>query len=170
VDFKEIIRTIPDFPEKGILYRDITTVLNNPEHLAAAIDAVAETLKGVDFDIIAGPESRGFIFGVPVAYKLNKGFAPIRKAGKLPYKTISRSYDLEYGKATMEMHVDAIAPGQRVVVVDDLLATGGTCKAMCDLIKSAGGEIAALSFFIELEALKGRELLKGYDIRTVVQY
>ena len=123
-----------------------------------------------DFDLILGPESRGFIFGVPIAYNLEKGFVPVRKAGKLPYKTVAKTYDLEYGQATIEIHVDAIQPGDKVVIVDDLLATGGTTKAMIELVESMGGQVVKLVYLIELEFLKGRELLKGYDIHSVIQY
>jgi len=170
MDFKQVIRSIPDFPEEGVLFRDITTVLQNPKALNASIDAMCDTLKNVDFDLVVGPESRGFIFGVPAAYKLGKGFVPIRKAGKLPYSTISKTYSLEYGEATIELHTDAIQKGQRVVIIDDLLATGGTCKAMCEMIEEVGGVVAAMTFFIELEALKGRDVLKGYPIQSIVQY
>ena len=170
MDFKEVIRTIPDFPEEGILFRDITTVLQTPKALNASIDAICESMKDEDFDIVVGPESRGFIFGVPVAYKLNKGFIPIRKAGKLPAEIISKSYSLEYGQATIEMHKDAIKKGQKVVIVDDLLATGGTCKAMCELIEEAGGIVSLMSFFIELEDLAGRDVLKGYNIKSIIKY
>jgi len=170
VDFTKIIRTIPDFPEKGVLFRDITTILQEPEALRAAIDALDKSLEKIDFDIIVGPESRGFIFGVPLAYNLNKGFIPIRKKGKLPYKTISKEYELEYGKATIEMHIDSIKPGQKVVIVDDLLATGGTCKAICELIEEAGGEVVSLNFFIELLGLNGREKFEGYNIESIVKY
>ena len=170
MDFTKVIRTIPDFPEKGIMFRDITTVLKDGDALHAAVDKTCEELEGVDFDIVIGPESRGFIFGTPVAYKLNKGFVPARKAGKLPYKTLAKAYDLEYGTATIEIHEDAIKKGQKVVIVDDLLATGGTCKALCELIESCGGIVAAIVFFIELEELKGRDVLKGYNVSSLVKY
>ena len=166
----EAIRTIPDFPETGIIFRDITTVLQNPRTLALAVDTLADTLAGLDFDLVIGPESRGFIFGVPIAYKLHKGFIPVRKKGKLPYATVRKSYDLEYGSAEIEMHSDAIERGQRVVVIDDLLATGGTCKALAHLVEEVGGVIAAMAFLIELEALKGRELLRGYKVHSIIQY
>ena len=166
----DIIRTVPDFPEAGIIFRDITTVLQNPHTLAFAIDAIADKLTGMDFDLVVGPESRGFIFGVPIAYKLHKGFVPVRKKGKLPYITVTKSYNLEYGSAEIEMHKDAIAKGQRVVVIDDLLATGGTCKALTELVEEIGGIVASLVFLIELEALKGRELLKGYNVHSIIQY
>jgi len=169
-DLKEIIRTIPDFPEKGILFRDITPILQNPDYLKGAIDKMEDMLSGMDFDLIAGAESRGFIFGVPLCCAMAKGFIPIRKAGKLPYKTFTKTYQLEYGSATVEMHADAIVPGQRVVIVDDLLATGGTCKAITELIEEAGGKVAGMCFLIELLALNGREYNKGYDIKSVLQY
>ncbi|KAI4453206.1 single-stranded-dna-specific exonuclease recj [Holotrichia oblita] len=160
LDLKEIIRTIPDFPEEGVMFRDITTVLQNPDALKFAIDKMADVVKDLDFDLIAGPESRGFIFGVPLSYILGKGFIPVRKAGKLPYGTISKTYSLEYGKATVEIHKDAILPGQKIVIIDDLLATGGTCKAIADLITEAGGQVVGMCFLIELLALCGRELNK----------
>lgn len=170
MDFKNVIRDIPDFPEKGILFRDITTVLLEPDALTASVDAIVEKLSGLEFDYIAGPESRGFIFGMPVAYKLNKGFIPVRKAGKLPYKTVSKTYSLEYGAATIEIHKDAIKPGQRIVVIDDLLATGGTCKALAELVEEIGGVVSGMIFFIELEELCGRNLLSGYNIHSIVKY
>jgi len=170
MDFTKVIRSIPDFPEEGILFRDITTVLRDPQALTASIEAICESLKDEEFDLVVGPESRGFIFGVPVAYKLNKGFIPIRKAGKLPAEVLSKSYSLEYGQATIEMHKDAIKKGQKVVIIDDLLATGGTCKAMCELIEEAGGIVSVMSFFIELEDLKGRDILEGYNIKSIVKY
>lgn len=170
MNLKDAIRTIPDFPEKGIQFRDITTILQDPKYLKASIDAITDILKDVDFDIVLGPESRGFIFGMPCAYNLNKGFAPVRKIGKLPYKTIQKTYDLEYGTATMEMHIDAIKPGQKVVIIDDLLATGGTCKALAELVEEAGGIIVAMVFFIELEGLNGRETLSGYNISSIIKF
>lgn len=170
MDFTKVIRSIPDFPEKGVLFRDITTVLKEPEYLRAAVDELCNSLKKVDFDIIIGPESRGFIFGVPVAYAMNKGFVPVRKSGKLPAETISKEYELEYGKATIELHKDAIKPGQKIVIVDDLLATGGTSKAICELIEEMGGKVVSLEFFIELLGLNGKERLKGYNINSIVKY
>ena len=170
MDFTKVIRTIPDFPEKGIMFRDITTVLHDGEALHASVEAICEQVKGLDFDLVLGPESRGFIFGTPVAYKLKKGFVPVRKAGKLPHKTLSKSYDLEYGSATIEIHADAIKKGDKVVIVDDLLATGGTCKAICELVEECGGIIEAIIFFIELEELNGREKLEGYNISSLVKY
>jgi adenine phosphoribosyltransferase len=169
-ELTDVIRAIPDFPEPGVIFRDITTVLQNPRTLALAVDAITDRLKGVEFDLVIGPESRGFIFGVPAAYKLGKGFIPVRKKGKLPYKTVKKSYDLEYGSAEIEMHSDAIAKGQRVAVIDDLLATGGTCKALAEIVEEVGGVVAAMVFLIELGPLKGRDLLKGYNVQSVIQY
>ena len=170
MDFKQVIRTIPDFPEKGIMFRDITTVLHNPAALVMAVDQIVDNIRGINFDLIAGPESRGFIFGTPAAYILKKGFVPVRKAGKLPYKTISKSYSLEYGEASLEIHEDAISKGQRIIIVDDLLATGGTSKAIADLVEEAGGVIVHMAFFIELEALGGRGFIGDYDISSLVKY
>lgn len=170
MDLKDVIRTIPDFPEPGILFRDITTVLQDPDALRQAIDQVVDSLTGVDFDLVVGPESRGFIFGVPVSYIMKKGFIPARKAGKLPYKTVAKTYKLEYGSAAVELHEDAIKPGQRVVIVDDLLATGGTCKALVELIEEMGGVVVAMTFLIELDELGGRSLLNGYNVSSVLNY
>lgn len=170
MDFKNLIRTIPDFPNKGILFRDITTVLKDPEGLHNSINEMSEKLKHIDFDIVIGPESRGFIFGVPIAYNMKKSFVPARKAGKLPHETISKTYELEYGSATIEIHKDAIKKGQKVVIADDLLATGGTCKAICQLIEEVGAELVGMVFFIEIEHLNGREALKGYPVHSIVKY
>lgn len=170
MNLKKHIREIPDFPIPGILFRDITTVLKDPVALKSAIDAVAAQLNGLEFDTILGPESRGFIFGVPVAYNIGKGFVPVRKAGKLPAETAAKEYALEYGTAKIEIHKDAIAPGQRFVIVDDLLATGGTAKAVVDLIKEMGGIVVAHVYFIELAELGGRAVLEGEDVRTVLVY
>ena len=167
---EDYVRNIPDFPEKGIIFRDITTVIQSPEGLKLAIDGINEKLKGVDYDVVVGPESRGFIFGVPVAYANGKGFVPVRKKGKLPCETISQDYELEYGTATIEMHKDAIVPGQKVVIVDDLIATGGTTEAIIKLIEQLGGEVVKIIFLIELEGLKGREKLSGYDVDAVIKY
>lgn len=167
---EDYVRSIPDFPEKGIIFRDITTVIQSPEGLKLAIDGINEKLKGVDYDVVVGPESRGFIFGVPVAYANGKGFVPVRKKGKLPCETISQDYELEYGTATIEMHKDAIVPGQKVVIVDDLIATGGTTEAIIKLIEQLGGEVVKIIFLIELEGLKGREKLSGYDVDSVIKY
>jgi adenine phosphoribosyltransferase len=167
---EDYVRSIPDFPEKGIIFRDITTVLQDADGLQLAIDGIQKSLEGVDFDIVVGPESRGFIFGVPIAYNLKKGFVPVRKKGKLPCETISKEYDLEYGSAVIEIHKDAIKPGQKVVIIDDLMATGGTIEAIIDLIKQLGGEVVKICFLMELAGLKGRERLKGYDISSVICY
>ena len=167
---EDYVRSIPDFPEKGIIFRDITSVIQSPEGLKLAIDGINESLKDVDYDVVVGPESRGFIFGVPVAYANGKGFVPVRKKGKLPCETISEDYSLEYGTATIEMHKDAIVPGQKVVIVDDLIATGGTTEAIIKLIERLGGEVAKVVFLIELEGLNGREKLAGYDVDSVIKY
>lgn len=167
---EEYVRSIPDFPEEGIIFRDVTSVLQDPDGLALSIDSIKEKLDGIDFDIIAGTESRGFIFGVPVAYALHKAFVPIRKKGKLPCETISASYDLEYGSATIEMHKDAIKPGEKVVLIDDLIATGGTIEACIHMIEELGGEVVKIVFLMELAGLKGRERLEGYDVDSVIVY
>lgn len=170
MNLKDTIRSIKDFPEKGIIFRDITTLLKNPEALRQAVDEIEASLADVDYDIIVAPESRGFIFGMPLAYNRGKGFVPIRKKGKLPAETVSREYALEYGTATIEMHVDALKKGQKVVIIDDLLATGGTAKAMIELVESVGAEVSALCFLIELDDLKGRDFLKGYNVKTILNY
>lgn len=167
---EDYVRSIPDFPEEGIIFRDITSVIQNPEGLTLAIDGIQALLKDVDFDVVVGPESRGFIFGVPIAYNNHKGFVPVRKKGKLPCETISEEYALEYGTATIEMHKDAIQPGQKVVIVDDLIATGGTTEAVIHLIESLGGEVVKVVFLMELEGLKGRERLKDYAVDAVIKY
>lgn len=167
---EDYVRSIPDFPEKGIIFRDITSVIQSPEGLKLAIDGINESLKDVDYDVVVGPESRGFIFGVPVAYANGKGFVPVRKKGKLPCETISEDYSLEYGTATIEMHKDAIVPGQKVVIVDDLIATGGTTEDIIKLIERLGGEVVKIVFLIELEGLNGREKLAGYDVDSVIKY
>ncbi len=167
---EEYVRSIPDFPEKGIIFRDVTSVLQDAEGLKLAIDSMIKLLDGVEFDVIAGTESRGFIFGVPIAYALGKPFIPIRKKGKLPCETISATYDLEYGSAEIEMHKDSILPGQRVVLVDDLIATGGTIEACTRLIEELGGKVAKIIFLMELAGLKGREKLASYDVASVITY
>ncbi|PHV71649.1 adenine phosphoribosyltransferase [Sporanaerobium hydrogeniformans] len=165
-----LIRDVKDFPTEGILFKDITPLLQDREGLRASIDQIAEKLEGVEFDLVVGPESRGFIFGVPTAYKLGKGFVPVRKPGKLPYEHISETYALEYGTSTIEMHIDAIKPGQKVVIVDDLLATGGTTRAMVNLIEKVGGEVAKIVFVIELDSLNGRSVLEGYEVESLLHY
>ncbi len=167
---EEYVRSIPDFPEPGIIFRDITTILQDADGLQLAIDGIQKSLEGVDYDIVVGPESRGFIFGVPVAYAMHKGFVPIRKKGKLPCKTVSVSYDLEYGSAVLEMHEDAIKPGQKVVIVDDLIATGGTTEAIVKLIEKMGGEVVKIGCVMELAGLKGREKLNGYAVDALITY
>ena len=167
---EDYVVSIPDFPEPGIIFRDVTSVLQDAEGLRLAIDSIIANLDGVDFDIVVGPESRGFIFGVPVAYALNKAFVPVRKKGKLPRKTIERSYALEYGSATIEMHADAIKPGQKVVIIDDLIATGGTIEAVTDMVESMGGEVVHIAFLMELAGLEGRKKLSKYSISSVICY
>ena len=167
---EEYVRSIPDFPEPGIIFRDVTSILQDADGLHLAIDLLQDTLKDVDFDVVVGPESRGFIFGVPVAYNLHKAFVPVRKKGKLPCETVEMEYDLEYGSAIIEMHKDSIKPGQRVVIIDDLIATGGTIEAIIKLVESLGGEVVKISFVMELAGLKGRERLSGYDVSSVIRY
>lgn len=170
MDLNSHITAIKDFPQKGIIFRDITTLLQNKEAFSYAIDKMAEFAKSVNADVIVGPESRGFIFGTPIAYKLNVGFVPVRKPNKLPRKTIEINYDLEYGSNTLCIHEDSIQKGQRVVIVDDLLATGGTVQAAIKLIEQLGGEVVGLSFLIELDALNGKEKLKGYKVNSLLHY
>ncbi len=167
---EEYVRSIPDFPEKGIIFRDVTSVLQDADGLHLAINEMDKCLEGIDYDVVVGPESRGFIFGVPIAYNNHKAFVPVRKKGKLPCETISYDYDLEYGKATIEMHKDSIKPGQKVVIIDDLIATGGTTEAIIKLVEELGGVVVKVVFLMELKGLKGREKLNGYDIDAVIQY
>jgi adenine phosphoribosyltransferase len=164
------IREIPDFPKPGILFYDITTLIKQAKPFAEAIDLLVEPFAGTKVDVVVGMESRGFIFSAPMAYRLDAGFVPVRKLGKLPAETISVEYALEYGTNTLEVHKDAIAPGQKVLIVDDLLATGGTVLGTIDLVKQLKGEIVGLSFLVELQFLKGRARLGGYDIHSVIQY
>ena len=166
----DYIITIPDFPEEGILFRDVTSVLSDADGFKLAVDELAKLLDGVEFDVIAGTESRGFIFGTPLAYRFNKPFVPVRKQGKLPRETVQKTYDLEYGSATIEIHRDDIKQGQRVVLIDDLIATGGTAKAAAELIEELGGDVVKIVFLIELLGLNGREVLKKYDVESVVKY
>ncbi|SHI33528.1 adenine phosphoribosyltransferase [Clostridium cavendishii DSM 21758] len=170
MDFKEKIRVIEDFPKEGISFKDITTLIADGEGLKASVDEMVAYLKDKEIDVVVGPEARGFIFGVPVAYALGVGFIPVRKPGKLPGDTVRVSYDLEYGSDALELHEGAIKPGQRVAIVDDLLATGGTIAAVAKLVEQVGGEVASLAFTIELTELNGREKLKGYDIMSLVKY
>ena len=169
-DIKDYIRTIPNYPKEGVMFRDITTVLNNADGLKLAIDEMTKLLDGLDFDVIAGAESRGFIFGMPIAYNLHKPFVLVRKKGKLPGETISQAYDLEYGSAEVEIHKDAIQPGQKVVMIDDLIATGGTVEAAIKLFEKLGGKVVKVIFLMELTDLGGRKRLEGYDVASVVQY
>ena len=167
---EEYVRNIPDFPEKGIIFRDVTSVLQDADGLKLAIDSMQELLKDVDFDVVVGAESRGFVFGTPIAYNLHKPFVLVRKKGKLPCETISKEYDLEYGSAVIEMHKDSIKPGQKVVLVDDLIATGGTIQAAAELVEALGGEVVKIIFLMELAGLKGREKLAKYDVASVIRY
>lgn len=170
MDLKNKIRVIEDFPKEGISFKDITSLIGDGEGLKFSIDRIVEHLKDKQIDLIVGPEARGFIFGVPVAYALGTGFVPVRKKGKLPYDTVAVEYGLEYGSDILEIHKDAIKKGQRVAIVDDLLATGGTIEAVTKLISSVGGEVVSLSFAIELTELNGRDKLKNYDVMSLVKY
>ena len=167
---EEYVVTIPDFPEPGIMFRDITSVIQDPDGLKLAVDGLASLLKDTEFDLIVGPESRGFIFGVPVAYLTGRGFIPVRKKGKLPRKTVSQKYDLEYGQAEIEMHVDAVKPGQKVVIVDDLIATGGSAEAAAKLVEQLGGQVVKMIFVMELAGLEGRKKLAKYDVESLIIY
>lgn len=167
---EDYVTSIPDFPEPGIIFRDVTSILQDADGLQLAIDSLQDFLKDVDFDVVVGTESRGFIFGMPIAYNLHKPFVPVRKKGKLPRETVSEEYDLEYGSAVIEIHKDAIKPGQKVVLVDDLIATGGTIKAAADLVERLGGEVVKMIFIMELAGLKGREKLAGYDVQSAIIY
>ena len=167
---EEYIRSIPDFPEKGVIFRDVTSVLQDADGLHLAIDTMQDLVKDLDYDVVVGPESRGFIFGMPIAYNTGKPFALIRKKGKLPCETVEISYDLEYGQATIEMHKDSIKPGQKVLIVDDLIATGGTTEAMIKLIESLGGEVVGVVVLIELAGLEGRKKLEGYRLDSAICY
>ncbi|GIQ70128.1 adenine phosphoribosyltransferase [Xylanibacillus composti] len=170
MNFKEHIRVIEDFPQPGIRFKDITTLLKNGEAYRASIDAIAEQVKSLNIDVIAGPEARGFVVGAPLAYALGVAFVPIRKSGKLPWESIEASYELEYGKDKLAMHKDAISPGQRVLIADDLLATGGTIATCLDLVGQLGGEVVGAAFMIELTYLNGRSKMPGVDIITLMQY
>ena len=167
---EDYVVTIPDFPEPGIMFRDITSVIQDPAGLKLAVDGLTDLVKDLDFDLVIGPESRGFIFGVPVAYLLGKGFIPVRKKGKLPRETVSQKYDLEYGQAEVEIHKDAVKPGQKVVVVDDLIATGGSAEAAAKLVEKLGGQVVRMVFVMELAGLEGRKKLEGYDVESLIVY
>ncbi len=170
MDLKSLIREIPDFPEPGISFKDITTLLKDGRALREAIDRLAEACRGYEAEVVVGPEARGFIIGAPLAYELGLGFVPVRKAGKLPAETVRGEYELEYGKSVLEIHRDAVRPGQKVLVVDDLLATGGTIGATIDLVEELGGEVVAVAFLIELTYLPGRENLKSREVISVIKY
>ena len=167
---EDYVRSIPDFPEPGIIFRDVTSVLQEADGLQLSINGIMDKLKDVDFDVVVGPESRGFIFGFPVAYNMKKAFVPVRKKGKLPCETISMEYDLEYGSAVIEMHKDSIKPGQKVVIIDDLIATGGTIEAITKLVEQLGGEVVKIVFLMELAGLDGRKKLAKYDVESVIRY
>lgn len=170
MNLKELIREIEGFPKEGISFKDITTLLKDKEAFRNAIDAIANNLRGKNIDIVVGPEARGFLLGAPVAYAIGAGFVPVRKPGKLPSEKESFNYDLEYGEDSLEIHKDAIHTGARVAIVDDLLATGGTTKAVIELIEKLGGDVVAIEYLIELEDLNAREFLKGYTVDSVIKY
>lgn len=170
MDLKDSVRSIRDFPKEGIVFRDVTTLFKDPKAFHLLMDKLVCSFEGEDIDVVAGPEARGFIMGAPLAYILHAGFVPVRKPGKLPAETIAYSYELEYGSDTIEIHKDAIRPGMRVALVDDLLATGGTALAACKLIEQLGGKIVAVRFAIELEGMGGRELLRDYDVDAVMTF
>ena len=166
----DYVLSIPDFPEEGIIFRDITSLIQDPDGLKDSVDGLIHSLEGLDCDLVIGLESRGFIFGTAIAYELHKGFVPVRKKGKLPRETVSVAYDLEYGKATVEIHRDAILPGQKVVIIDDLIATGGTIEAIVKLVEELGGKVVKICFVMELAGLRGRDKLKGYDVSSLITY
>ncbi len=170
MNLKDKIRTVEDFPKEGISFKDITTVLADPEAFREAIDSLSKLAREFDYDVIIGPEARGFIFTAPIAYNEKKPLVLVRKPGKLPYETVSHEYELEYGTDILEVHKDSIKKGDRVLIIDDLLATGGTTKAMIELVEKLGGNIAGVLFLIELDFLKGRELIKDYEVRSIVNY
>ncbi len=170
MDLRGKIRNISNFPKEGVEFKDITTLLKDGEAFAYLVDQMVGALKGKEVDAILGPEARGFVFGAPVAYAMKKGFVPIRKDGKLPAETVKKTYDLEYGHNIVEIHKDAIQPGMKVVIIDDLLATGGTAKATCELVEEMGGQVVGLVFAIELAFLGGRKTLEGYDIDTFIVF
>ena len=167
---EDYVVSIPDFPEEGIIFRDVTSILEDAKALHMAIDQLQEKIEDIDFDIVIGPESRGFIFGMPVAYNLNKAFVPVRKKGKLPCETASMTYELEYGVAEIEIHKRSIKSGDRVVIVDDLMATGGTIEAIIKLIEGLGGTVVKCVFLMELMGLNGRQKLEGYEVESIIQY
>ena len=168
-ELKRLIRSIPDFPKKGILFRDITTLIGNPDGFKKVVDEVSKGYEDKDIEFVVGIEARGFILGGAVAYQLGAGFVPVRKEGKLPYRTVSATYELEYGKDTLQIHEDSIRKGSRVLIVDDLLATGGTASCVAKLIEKLGGKIIGIVFLIELTDLKGRDKLKGYPVSSIIK-
>ncbi|TDT45971.1 adenine phosphoribosyltransferase [Fonticella tunisiensis] len=170
MDLKEKIRVIEGFPKPGISFKDVTTLLKDGEAFKYTIDKLVDMVKDLNIDVVVGPEARGFVFGTPVAYALGVGFVPVRKPGKLPADTLRYEYELEYGSDALEIHKDAIKPGQRVLIVDDLLATGGTISSVAKLVEQLGGEVAALGFIIELKGLRGRDKVKDYNVISLVQY
>lgn len=167
---EEYVRAIKDFPKEGIIFRDVTSIMQDADGFKLAVDSLQDKIKDMDCDVILGPESRGFIFGAPIAYNLHKPFIPVRKKGKLPCETISMQYELEYGVAEIEIHRDAIIPGQKVVIIDDLIATGGTIEAIIKLVEQLGGEVVGMCFLIELEGLEARKRLPEYKIESVIKY
>ena len=167
---EDYVISIPDFPEPGVIFRDVTSILQDPDGLKLAVDSLLSMVKGLDFDVIVGAESRGFIFGMPVAYETGKAFILARKPGKLPRETVSAEYELEYGTGSIEIHKDAIRPGQKAVIIDDLIATGGTAKAIAGLVEQLGGQVVKLCFVMELAGLKGREQLAGYQVESAIRY
>lgn len=169
-ELKDYVISIPDFPSPGIIFRDVTSILQDGEGLHLAIDELLSMLKGLEFDVIVGAESRGFIFGMPVAYELHKPFVLARKPGKLPRETVSMEYALEYGTGTIEMHKDSIKPGQKVVIIDDLIATGGTVEAIAKLVEQMGGQVVKICFIMELAGLEGRKKLTKYDVESAIVY
>ena len=170
MDLASTIRSVPDFPIEGILFYDITTLLKNPAALKDSIDQLVERYRDAGVEVVVGVESRGFIYGTPLAYQLGVGFVPVRKPGKLPAETAAESYELEYGTNTIEIHVDGIKPGQKVLIVDDLLATGGTARATCNLVEKLGGQVVGIAFLIELDFLNGRDKLQGYNVFSLLHY
>ena len=169
-ELKDYVRTIPDFPEKGIMFRDLTSILQDADGLRLAVDELQAMVEDMEFDLIVGPESRGFILGMPLAYNLHKPFIPVRKKGKLPCETIEKTYQLEYGTATVEMHRDSIKPGQKVVIVDDLIATGGTIEAITEMVEELGGQVVKICFLMELKGLEGRKRLEKYEVASAIAY
>lgn len=167
---EDYVTSIKDFPQEGIIFRDVTSVFQDKDGLRLAIDKMLDLVKNLDFDIVAGTESRGFLLGMPIAYALNKGFVMVRKQGKLPREVVSKEYSLEYGTSVIELHKDSVKKGDKVLLVDDLIATGGTIKAAAELVEQLGGEIVKIIFLMELEGLKGREQLKNYDVESVIKY